>query len=277
MNRQKACDVLGVGPNSTPKERKNAYRRESMKRHPDRPGGSDEAFKELQAAFNFLENHTTFSNASASGFTKSWKTSSGDFKEKFYDFGGGSYKSTSKITERVSIPIDIAFNGGEFVIKTMVGGYPYIRTVLIKPALAHNDEIIVDSVNGREVRFVASISGRDSYHNTYESNMRGGEFSGDLSCYVSVPRLIMMFGGSVDFTFLDGVSVKIKIPSNQNDLATLRLKGKGFWSDLTLTTRGNLFLILETIDQDIDCYRKQDLENIISSAQEMIKNGSYID
>jgi DnaJ family protein A protein 2 len=45
---------LGVGRNATADEIKRAYRREAVKRHPDRPGGDKEAFQRLQVANEIL-------------------------------------------------------------------------------------------------------------------------------------------------------------------------------------------------------------------------------
>jgi curved DNA-binding protein CbpA len=50
-------DLLGISPNATAADIKTAYRREAMKWHPDRNGGSPEAaerFKQIQMAFYVL-------------------------------------------------------------------------------------------------------------------------------------------------------------------------------------------------------------------------------
>lgn len=45
--------VVGVSPNATADEIKKAFRRKAMELHPDQ-GGSDEAFRELKEAFEYL-------------------------------------------------------------------------------------------------------------------------------------------------------------------------------------------------------------------------------
>lgn len=47
-------DVLGVSPNASAQEIKDAYRKKAMELHPDKPTGSEEKFHELQVAYNQL-------------------------------------------------------------------------------------------------------------------------------------------------------------------------------------------------------------------------------
>ena len=49
-------EVLGISPNSSPKEIKNAYLSQAKKFHPDSPEGSEEKFKKIAAAYHVLKN-----------------------------------------------------------------------------------------------------------------------------------------------------------------------------------------------------------------------------
>lgn len=42
--------ILGVNRNATPEEIKKAYKKQSMQHHPDRTGGDDSKFKEVNEA-----------------------------------------------------------------------------------------------------------------------------------------------------------------------------------------------------------------------------------
>ena len=47
---------LGVSRNATDKEIKSAYKKQSMQHHPDRTGGDDTKFKEINEAHDTLKN-----------------------------------------------------------------------------------------------------------------------------------------------------------------------------------------------------------------------------
>lgn len=49
-------ETLGVSPDATPEEIKRAYRAKASKLHPDREGGSDDAMRELNVAYECLSN-----------------------------------------------------------------------------------------------------------------------------------------------------------------------------------------------------------------------------
>ena len=55
MSQKNPYDILGVQPNASNEEIKKAYRKLSLKHHPDR-GGDEEKFKELSAAYEKLTN-----------------------------------------------------------------------------------------------------------------------------------------------------------------------------------------------------------------------------
>ena len=54
MTAQKAWRVLGVAANSSLEDAKVAYHKLCLTRHPDKPEGSDESFKTLKNAWDFI-------------------------------------------------------------------------------------------------------------------------------------------------------------------------------------------------------------------------------
>ncbi|KAI5188763.1 DnaJ-like protein subfamily C member 9 [Nematocida minor] len=54
MRREEAAQMLGCELKSTPEEIRKRYRVLSMKMHPDRPGGSEEKFVQLNQAYEVL-------------------------------------------------------------------------------------------------------------------------------------------------------------------------------------------------------------------------------
>ena len=56
-----AHKTLGISSNASPKDIKQAYRKASLKTHPDVKGGSKEAFNKVNDAYNELINNTNHS------------------------------------------------------------------------------------------------------------------------------------------------------------------------------------------------------------------------
>lgn len=50
-------EVLGVSPNATQEEILAAYRTKAAQTHPDKPGGTNEAFIKIQAAYEAIERY----------------------------------------------------------------------------------------------------------------------------------------------------------------------------------------------------------------------------
>jgi len=49
-------ETLGIEENASPREIKKAYRKLSLKYHPDKPNGNSEKFLEIKGAYDFLSN-----------------------------------------------------------------------------------------------------------------------------------------------------------------------------------------------------------------------------
>lgn len=93
--------ILGVSENASPEEIKRAYRRLAHKYHPDRPGGDEQKFKEINQAYQVLSDKTkrqqydamrAWGGAFSKGHTGNFDffTQGGSaFRERFTPFGFG--------------------------------------------------------------------------------------------------------------------------------------------------------------------------------------------
>lgn len=88
MTKRDYYEVLGVAKSSSPDEIKKAYRRLAVKLHPDKEGGSEEKFKEVNEAYEVLSNpdkrsrYDQFGHAGVGG-------AAGGQGSGFGGFGGG--------------------------------------------------------------------------------------------------------------------------------------------------------------------------------------------
>lgn len=102
--------ILGVNREASEEEIKKAYRRLAHKYHPDKPGGDEKKFKEINEAYQVLSNKEKRSQydrygqvfsgggpTSGAGFP-GWDFGAGGWD---FDFGGGDFGSFSDIFESI--------------------------------------------------------------------------------------------------------------------------------------------------------------------------------
>lgn len=63
-------DDLGVRPDASPEQIKQAYRKLAMEYHPDRPGGNEAKFRKVQAAFDVLRDEAQRARYDETGETE---------------------------------------------------------------------------------------------------------------------------------------------------------------------------------------------------------------
>lgn len=136
--------ILGISKTASPEEIKRAYRKLAHQYHPDKKGGDEKKFKEINAAYQILSNEErrkqydqfghTFDGAGAapgwgaeSGWGADFGADFGDIFEEFFSgFGGFGRASRHRTRNRgsdIAVAIDIPF------VDSVFGGK---RTLIIE-------------------------------------------------------------------------------------------------------------------------------------------------
>ncbi|RMD51314.1 molecular chaperone DnaJ, partial [Candidatus Parcubacteria bacterium] len=129
--------ILEVDKNATKEEIKRAFRKKAHQYHPDKDGGDEEKFKEVNEAYQVLSDDekrrqydqfgTTFDNAGASGFGgfsgfggQGFNVNFEDFSDIFGDFFGGMAgggRGRSKRGTDIMVDLDLSFKEAVFGVE----------------------------------------------------------------------------------------------------------------------------------------------------------------
>ena len=125
MAKRDFYDVLGVAKNASDEEIKKAYRKLAHQYHPDKAGGNEEKFKEINEAYQVLSDKTKRAQYDQFGQTFNGAGGSGSGFEGFsgFDFGGfnrGGFGGFSGASGWEDVFSDI-FGGGRGAYQREVG------------------------------------------------------------------------------------------------------------------------------------------------------------
>lgn len=298
MTGDTARKILGVDFKTTLEELKKVYRKLAMKFHPDREGGSEEKFKEVKEAYEYLEKNGNskdtknyYDQKERDDFNTHFKDIFRDtYGSSFDDYGGktGSFydrncdREYDHIDSEVTIDIKDAFEG-----QTIHHYVSYRRTkyhyVLTIPAGIKDGERIPFEGNSWikteyvecKVYFYVSITSNDSIVN-WKGSYDGSRI-GDITQEIAISPFKMIMGGWERIKTLDGKEVDIRIPAGQKSNRKLKVKGKGYWKNADRDLdRGDLYLVtVPNITKVSEL--SQDSKNEIRQLYEMLRKEENTD
>jgi DnaJ-class molecular chaperone len=277
MNNLKAHEILGTSPRSSPEEIKKAYRRASMKHHPDR-GGDAEAFKEAKAAFEHLElgipdeipkeppiadewADDIFSSADKTynedlnnffkrqNFHRGDRPPIEDINEDMIGSWGSSFKSSydnkyfgRKKTLHATIKLTIreAFSGCNKTIAVPNPNSISGHPTSVKiPAGASEDKSVTTFETDDEIYkvFIKIVS---TFRISWGTT--SPEEAGDIINDLRISPITMMLGGTVIVEMIDGGEIQVNIPPGLQANKILRVRGRGYWSHQGSAWRGDCLL-----------------------------------
>lgn len=254
MNRAQACKILGVQQDASAEEIKKAYRKLAMKHHPDRNVGkeaeAEEKFKEIKQAFEFIESGESDPTSTDDMF-KRWHDA---FTSKVHEQQQARAVLNMTASVRVTLQeafagctkkIDLTkFTGTIETIQIQPGWIPQsrLKTITTKNKLNPNQEVVIDIVLDIDLGDATVIWPTEMW-------LYGGakEGSGNITKPLEVDWLTIMTGGFMSVNTIDGTVGTVRIPAGIEAGKSLKIAGKGYWTDAKQSRRGDLLLKIQPV------------------------------
>ena len=239
-------NLLGVQRNASDKELKSAYKKLSMQHHPDRTGGDDSKFKQINEAYSALKDPqkrqmydqygtTDPQQAQQQGGFTSQHFNNGGFNGGFdindlmgqFGFGGQQRMMRNKdITIGCRIEIkDVYVGKNVLATYRLNNGKEQTVDVKIPAGIRNNDKIRYEGMGQQDIQ---QIPPGDLYiiiqilpDNNYEIH------GTDLIATKRVSVLSLIIGTSLKINLPTGDNISLNIPEGTQPNTTMRIAGKG--------------------------------------------------
>lgn len=251
--------ILGVTKTSSQDEIKQAYRRLAMKYHPDRTGGDDTKFKEIQSAYDTLGDPDKRQQYDTGGQPQFRNFNGGfghpDINEIFknfgFQFGGDPFGAFRQPRRNQDLRISIAANLAETLeeitktvsIEFSKGGR---QTVEIKiPRGITNGSTV--KYPGLGDNFFDTLPQGDLYVDIILQPQDGYTVHGtNVVTELEVDCLTAIVGGEFTVSNFDGKQYNLTLPPGTQHGQGFRIKDQGLW-DINSSTRGSLIVKINII------------------------------
>lgn len=247
MSKRDYYEVLGVSKSASADEIKKAFRRQAVKHHPDKEGGNEEKFKEINEAYDVLKDaqkrqrYDQFGHAGVGGASGGGSYAGGNPFEGFggfngqgasFDFGGGfgdifdqffggsARQRGPKKGRDVEVQLQLTFT-------EVIFGLEHDMTLDLEDTCAHCKGTTVEPGHGMKTCPTCHGAGQQ----TRVMNTMFGAIQQTVPCETchgagKVPeKVCTVCHGSG--TQRKKQTIKVKIPAGIDDGATIRLAGRG--------------------------------------------------
>lgn len=245
--------ILGVAPNASAEDIKMAYRRLAMQHHPDR-GGSEEAFKNVKAAYEALEQNgfrpqpaqqrqqarpqweapespgNTWRDQDIGSIFEEMKKANRGYPRREFAPRQPDGELVATVTLRE------AYSGFNMQIPSRNGMLTENKYVNIPPGTPHgyrgkyrlsdgSFQIIITKID------TGSFSLRGFSDN--ESIFTAGLMVGDIEIDVEIDAIDLITGSWISVHDFLGEELKVRVPAGFNPLQRLKVANKGYagWSE----------------------------------------------
>lgn len=229
-------DILGVAPGATLDEIKRAYRRKTMKCHPDR-GGSDELFKQVKEAY---KNLTDIIQNLSTGDEYEWFADSDD------DIFSDNYQVLNQdLLIKVHIPLEYSYNTSVVEARyELLSGKFQVIDLDVPLGIKSNQQIQYPGFGDDSIPLVP----RGNLIVTYvvDQHDKFIRRNDDLCIAVDITALEAMIGTTKIITGLDGEEYEITIPAGTQPNHEIVFEDYGFYNSKK-NRRGKFIVIANVI------------------------------
>jgi|TARA_B110000503_G_scaffold130071_1_gene203025 DnaJ-class molecular chaperone len=244
---------LGVTRGASQEDIKKAYRKLAMQHHPDRTGGDDTKFKQIQEAYATLSDSNKrqqYDNPQprmdSSAFNQGFN---GDFADVFNGmFNGGFRQQRARQPSNSDVKIRVNVDFAEILTgKSVIASYRLrngkVQDVNLDVPPGVNDG---DTIKFRQLGDDSLPGARGDLYVTIHVNKKVGwqRSNNDLITKVFVNCLEMIVGCKKVVNTLDGKQLELTIPPETKNGTTFSVNGYGV-PDIRSTVRGKLLINIE--------------------------------
>ncbi len=241
--------ILGVAKTATADEIKSAYRRLAKEHHPDRTGGDDSRFKQINEAYEILKDPQK--RQAYDSPQQQYRYNSQNMNDIFEAFFGTrkAMRRNADISINVKINLEDVASGKDIIGRyKLYSGKDEVATIKIPPGVESGMTMRYqglgdDSLNAPRGDLLVKITVNN--HNTFlrdRLHLR-------TKCAINVFDLLL--GTDIVIDKLGGGPLTVKIPKGTNPGTILSIPGYGL-PEMNTGRTGNLYLEIKGITPKID-------------------------
>jgi DnaJ-class molecular chaperone len=243
--------TLGVNKNASQEEIRKAYKKQSMKHHPDR-GGNEEQFKRVNEAYQTLsdpQKRAAYDNPQPQYRFNTQNM--GGFEDIFAHAFGNGFQQRARQRRNKDVTIQLKLRLEDIISGKALTTRYQLQSGKIKEA---DIDIPPGMEEGMGIRFEGL--GDDSYpqfppgdlivrvQTIPDRNWRRDKL--DLHTKITISIFDCLLGGKTELRTVEGKHLELKIPQGTQPSATFSIPGHGI-PDPRTGKRGNIFVKLNTI------------------------------
>lgn len=245
--------TLGVNKTASQDDIKRAYRKLAMQNHPDRTGGDDTKFKEINEAYDTLKDpakRKDYDNPQPK--QQQYQYNTNNMNDMFNSFFGQRRRMIRNKDVSLTIKVELkdVLTGKDVIGRyKLANGQDEIATIRVPPGIDSN---ITMRYQGLGDNAIAGIPRGDLLIRVIVKNHRNWERDRlhlRTRCAINVLELIL--GTEVVVQRLDGGPLHVKIPPGTNPGTILSIPGYGL-PDINTGKRGNIYLEVKGITPKIE-------------------------